>query len=448
MVPIILIAFLLILAVCTWHKPVYGIMCYYVIRMVIPSVARISSFSFNTIALGILLLFLLPSFKKNYSAKDVLVTGYIKSVIFIVGGLFSLTLLGSIPILYQWSALLQLFMTEILPSILLAIYLTKAKDYKLFCKVICVMAIFTSLYGIYTYVMVENPIFEMFNNSGDEGYILEDYATGRLGLESIAVGIYNDKIALSLISLLLFTFLSEKRFLNNVWLPLTLILLFVTIFLTTQRTALFCVIISLGIMFFDKENGYIRKIIKLALILAFIMIVFSNNEVIQNSFYSILYIFDDNMQQKLGIGGSSTDMRLLQFANGFDYLGLERLLQGEGYNFPAYYYKYIYRRDFFGMDPRFFGFESFLLKVLMSSGLIGIIIWFVGLFKVFKSLYPQKAIYDIAFFCSYILAILMTDTSASFYLFFFLLVLNSKRNLILCESKNFCRSVYTPNCKI
>lgn len=430
MVPIILIAFLLILAVCTWRKPVYGIMCYYVIRMVIPSVARISSFSFNTIALGILLLFLVPSFKKFYSAKDVLVTGYIKSVIFIVGGLFVLTLLGSIPILYQWSALLQMFMTEILPSILLAIYLTKYKDYKLFCKVICMMAIFTSLYGIYTYAMVENPIFELFNNSGDEGYILEDYATGRLGVEGIAVGVYNDKIALSLILLLLFTFLSEKRFINKFLLSATLVLLFVTIFLTTQRTALFCVIIFLGIMLLDKDNKYIRNITKLALVLVLIMLVFSNSNVVRDSFYSILYIFDDNMQQKLGIGGSSTDMRLLQFANGFDYLGLERLLQGEGYNFPAYYYTYIFRRDFWGIDPRFMGFESFLLKVLMSSGLIGIIIWFVGLFKIFKSLYPQKAIYDTAFFCSYILAILMTDTSASFYLFFFLLVLNSKRYLL------------------
>lgn len=112
---------------------------------------------------------------------------------------------------------------------------------------------------------------------------------------------------------------------------------------------------------------------------------------------------------------------MMQFANGLNYLGLERLLQGEGYNFPSYYYQYIFRRDLYGIDPRFFGFESFLLQTMMSSGLIGVVVWSIGLFKIYKTLCLRKSLYDLAFFASYLLAIIMTDTSASFYLFFSLL---------------------------
>lgn len=425
-----LVLSLFLLIICSFYRPVYGIMCYYVIRMIIPSAARVGSFSFNTISLGVLLLILLPHLVRTYKRSDEMAKGYIRAVSTIGGGLFVLTFFGAIPLQFQWSALVQMLLTEIMPSVLLVLYLKNGKDYKMFCKVVCVMAIFTALYGIYTYITAYNPIYTMFNNSGEEGYILEDYATGRLGLEGIAVGIYNDKIALSLISLLLFTFLINKDFINRQLLVCALALTFVDMFLTTQRTALFCVIAFLIVAYFDKRNKVVRKYFKWGVLLLIVLAVFSNGNIIRDSFYSLIYLFNDQAQQRIGIGGSSTSMRMLQFANGFDYLGLEHLLQGEGYGFPSYYYQYIFRRDFFGLDPRFLGFESFLLKTLMESGLIGIFIWFAGLFKMYKGLYIEKDVYNLAFFVSYFLAIVMTDTSASFYLFFFLFVLNSKHRLL------------------
>lgn len=427
---VILLLLIFVVAWISLVRPIYGIMCYYVIRMVIPSATRVGSFSFNTVSLGVLLLFLLPHFFKTYKQSDEMAKKYIKAVSIIGGGLFVLTFIGAIPIFFQWSALMQMLLTEIMPSVLLLLYLKRGKDYIIFCNVVCIMAVFTALYGIYTYVTADNPIYTMLNNSGEEGYILEDYATGRLGLKGIAVGIYNDKIALSLISLLLCTFLINKNCVNKILLTGALVLTFVDMFLTTQRTAMFCVIAFFVIMYFDNRNNLVRKYFKWGVLLLVVMALISNNSMIRNSFYSLIYIFDDQAQQRLGIGGSSTDMRMLQFANGFNYLGLGRVLQGEGYNFPSYYYQYIFRRDIFGVDPRFFGFESFLLKTLMGSGLIGIAVWFVGLFKMYKALCPEKNIYNFAFFASYFLAIVMTDTSASFYLFFFLFVLNSKQCLL------------------
>lgn len=431
MVSMILVTLLVILATCTIKRPIYGIMCYYIIRMVIPSASRVYSFSFNTISLGVLLLFLLPNIVRAYKRSDRFVRKYIVSVSSIIGGVFALTFLGEIPLFFQWSSLIQMFMTEFLPSILLALFLVKVEDYKKFCNVVCLMALFTALYGIYTYVTVDNPIYTLFNNSGEEERLLEDYVTGRLGMEGIAVGIYNDKIALSLISLLLLTFLINKANINKVLLLSTLALTFVDMFLTTQRTALFCLLLFFCSMAFDKKNKLIRKYLKVTVVLLVFAVIFADNKMIMDSFSSLVYIFDDSMQQRLGIGGSSTNMRMLQFASGFTYLGFDNILQGEGYNFPEYYYTYIFRRDILGIDYRFNGFESFMLQIIMSSGLIGVLIWGVGLKNIYQTLLSHlNGKYGISFFCSYILAIVMTDASASFYLFFFLSVLNYKSNLL------------------
>lgn len=290
MTSFILILFILLLAVCVIFRPTYGIMCYYVIRMIVPSVARVGSFSFNTISLGVLLFFLLPHLVKTYRQSEEMSKGYIKAMSIIGGGLLGLTFFGAIPLSFQWSALIQMMMTEMMPSVLLILYLRRGKDYKIFCNVVCIMAIFTALYGIYTYITADNPIYTMLNNSGEEGYILEDYATGRLGLEGIAVGIYNDKIALSLISLLLFTFLINKNSVNKVLLTFALALTFIDIFLTTQRTALFCVIVFFVIMYFDKGNKLIRKYFKWSVLLFAIMVVFSNNNIIRDSVYSLEFM--------------------------------------------------------------------------------------------------------------------------------------------------------------
>ena len=71
MVSFILVGFLLLLAACVIRNPVYGIMCYYIIRMLIPSATRVFSFSFNTISLGLLLLFILPHIIRDYKQNSI-----------------------------------------------------------------------------------------------------------------------------------------------------------------------------------------------------------------------------------------------------------------------------------------------------------------------------------------------------------------------------------------
>ena len=89
------------------------------------------------------------------------------------------------------------------------------------------------------------------------------------------------------------------------------------------------------------------------------------------------------------------------------------------------------------MDYRFAGFESFSLKILMSSGIVGLFAWTSFFMKVYKN-FLSKNVYNFAFLVVYISAIIMTDASASFYLFFILLILNYKNDSlnIVTDRKN------------
>lgn len=433
MMAIGILAFMLVaLAFCASRCPAYGVMCYYAIRMAVPSCARVFSFSFNTILLCVLSLIVLPrvmgAYKSDGSARK-----YIKSVGFIVVGLLVLTPFGNIPLSFQLSTLLQMSVTDIFPSVLLALCINRARDYRTFCHVVCVMALFTALYSIYTYVTVDNPMYEFYNNSGVEAMDLESITRKRFGLEFMAVGIYDDKIALSLVCLLLLTFLMNKREVNKPLRLSALVLTFVCMILTAQRAPLFSLFAFAAIMMFDKKNKVTRKNILTAAVLLLAVGFLMGNEQVHALLLSVLYIFNDNVQEDLGNSGSSVTMRFMQLTNVFNYLGLENLLQGDGYGFHRYYYKHIFKMEYYGVDERFLGFESFVLEVLIASGLIGIVIWTVGLFRMFKALIPKAGIYDMAFFLAYVAAIIATNTSGSFYLFFMLAVLNSKRQMILAE---------------
>lgn len=271
-----------------------------------------------------------------------------------------------------------------------------------------------------------NPIFNFFNTTGDEGTDLIDYANGRMGLSGIAVGIYDDKIACSLIGLVLFMFLVSCDKIKTSLRYGAAGFCIVAIFLTTQRTGLLCAALFIAIMLLDKrKSNALRKYALIGIIIGVVFLIFFSNKIIDDAIYSILYLFDDGMQQKLGVGGSSMELRAFQYYNGILYLGKSSLLQGAGFGFPQYYYRFIWNSELYGMDYRFAGFESFTLKILMNSGIIGILCWCVYFYKIYRKVIG-KGIYNMAYISVYVFAIIMTDASASLYLFFILLVLNFK----------------------
>lgn len=419
---------IVILVWSTVQRPIWGIVWYYIIRMCIPFTARVFSFSFNTISLVVLILCLYLNIRNCYSKCSI----EDKTYIILVKKLFFISLALTcfafvVPKGYQWSNLIQLFGTELMPSILIVIFLRKRSDYMFFCKIIAITALFATLYGIYTYITSSNPIFDYFNTSTIESVDLSEYATGRMGLSGIAVGIYDDKIAMQLVCLLLFMFIIVKKEIGNVLRYLSSFSCLVCLYLTTQRTGLLCIFLF-GILFlFDKQNRKYKKYVLSIFALGVLILLLLGNEKLDNTIYSILYLFDDNKQKSIGMEGSNSALRLMQLTNCIGYLDISSILQGAGYGFTGYYYTEIWNRAWYGIDFRFYGFESFIFKILMNSGFVGLFFWGKFFYQIVNKLNLCKEQYFYNFFLVYLVAICMTDTSVSLYLFFMLFIINYKQ---------------------
>lgn len=425
---IFLVLLVVLLVWLTVKRPVWGIIWYYCIRMCIPFTARVFSFSFNTISLVILIVALYSTTRDNYRKCTIEEHTYMTLAkrLFVVSAILS-CFAFVVPKNYQWSNLIQMFGTELIPSILIVIFLKKRRDYILFCKVIAITALFSSLYGIYTYSTSSNPIFDFFNTSTVESVDLVEYATGRMGLSGIAVGVYDDKIAMQLVCLLLFMFIIGKKEIGKVLRYSSSFCCLVCLYLTTQRTGLLCVVLFGFILLFDEQHSKYKKYVLVAFALCVLFLMFSDNEKVDNAIYSILYLFDDNMQRNIGVEGSNSALRLMQFTNCIQYLGYSNILQGAGFGFTGYYYTEIWNKAWYGIDFRFYGFESFIFKILMNSGIIGLFFWGKFFYQIVHKLNLRKDLYFYNFSIVYLVAICMTDTSVSLYLFFMLFIVNYKQ---------------------
>lgn len=425
---VIVLVSLIIQIALSIKKASYGLMAYLAIRLCIPTAARIGSFSFNTIALMSLLVCTLPTLIKQYYCIDKIDKYYIRNILYLIVILYILTLFADfVPFSFQIKALLQMCGTELLPSIVLILLIKDQIDIKKCIIVVIYCSIFTSLYGIFTFITRSNPLYDLFKTEGN----LFEKEFSRAGIESMATGIYNDSIYLSLICLLLITFLYNKAsIIKNKYLWIfTILILIINLILTTKRSALIALIMFGGVLFLDKTQRKIIKKILVCGILGIILLSFlPQGEGIKDMFISVIFFWNDKVQDSLDMGGSSNDLRITQLLSVLA-LVKDHILQGMGYNFPGYYYTEIYDASIYGLDPDYMGFESFAFGVLSSSGIIGFIMWIRTFYIISKYIHYKNSsfkYYSWAFVTSYLIAILMTDTSGSLYLFFILSVLNKK----------------------
>lgn len=434
---IILLLSLAIQITLSLKKASYGLMTYMAIRLCIPSAARVGSFSFNTLALMMLLICTPPTLIKRYFRIDKIDKYYINNIIYLIVVLYVLTLFANyVPFSFQIKALIQMCSTELLPSIIFIILIKDQIDIKRCVTVLMYCSIFTSLYGIFTFLTRSNPLYDLFQTEGN----LFENEFSRAGIESMAVGIYNDSIFLSLVCLLLITFLYNKSSIiknKKLW-GFTILILTINLILTTKRSGLIALIIFGIILFFDKQYRKVLKKILICGIIAVILLSFlPQGEGIKDMIISVIFFWNDKVQDSLDIGGSSNDLRLRQLLAVLDLVKYN-ILQGMGYDFANYYYTEIYDASIYGLDPDFAGFESFAFKILSASGIIGFIMWIKTFYNIKKYIHYKNntsKYYALAFVASYLFAILITDTSGSFYLFFILSVLN-KKFLMINNSNN------------
>lgn len=427
---IVLVFILIVQIVFSFKKASYGLMIYLIIRLCIPNAARIGDVSLNTFSLILLLVSILHTVISQYKLKYPKDQEYLRIIISLISVLFILCLFAEyVPLSFQIREIIQFVGTELLPSILFLFIIRTNEETLLAVYVIIGCALFTAIYGLFTFVANINPLYDLFET---EGNLLENELV-RGGIEGMAVGIYNDSIYLSLVSLLLITFLFNKfDFIKNKKiLSITIFLLIANLLFTTKRSALLSLIIFFIILFFDEK--YQKVVLKLfcfgIMLIVLLTISFSEFTGLSNILLSVLFFWDDKVQNNLDMGGSSNELRYTQLLSIINIIKADGMLQGLGYGFSRYYYTKVYDVEIYGHDPDFAGFESFAFKVLSASGIIGFIIWVRSFYKLklyMTSRFKVEKCYAWAFILSYLIAILMTDTSGSMFLFFVLVVLNQK----------------------
>ena len=207
---IILLFLFIILVALTVRKSHMGLGWYFVIRLVIPPSARLIGLSFNTICLATFVLLLLIYHYKEVVSKSVSLRVYTKQITFLFVGLTLLTIFADIvPWLFQIKALTQFFITEFVPSILVIMLVRGRAEMNSAIKLVACGALFNCAYGVLTFFIPSNPVFDKFTSLNAADLALVEREEGRFGLAAKAEGIYgklNGKIVLSLVSMLIFSF--------------------------------------------------------------------------------------------------------------------------------------------------------------------------------------------------------------------------------------------------
>lgn len=423
----LLVLLLVILIIATLKNKVYGLAFYFLIRLCIPDTCRVGNLSYNTVSLLIFVVLLIVFYHKSLNCSNSILLKFRKEVFFLFGGIILLSFFAVIvPLGYQYKYLSQFFVTEFIPSFCILLLISSEKEYKLLVRVMAFGALFNCAYGILTFFIDNNPIYDNLTSISASELAQYDREEGRFGFTRKAEGIYgkfNGKIMMSLISLIIFTFFYNKNFLSSKFKKLLLSSAFIVSVLTSQRSGLFGIFAFFILIISRKRIFSLLKKYSIFLVLAvFVIIATPQLQGLRDLLSSVIFILDDKKQDQLGTSGSSVEMRLEQFDMVWAMLS-SGFLSGLGYAFDQY------RGEFFRFDnDALRGLESFFLKILINNGLLGFILWGRFLYSLLKPTYKFWHIYDNKYFFSYLLAyfiaILFTDISGSFFLFLACATLN------------------------
>lgn len=183
-------------------------------------------------------------------------------------------------------------------------------------------------------------------------------------------------------------------------------------------------------LFTGRYKADNRKLLMggVSLIAAICLISIVQFENIGNVLKATFLMFDDKAQDAMGVSGSTVELRIMQYLTVFSMIK-QYMLQGMGYGFPAYFYEVIWDVKKYGLRDDVAGFESILLPILSSFGLIGLCLWIKMFYGVVKLQIRQCVIkmqrhYISAFSFAYLFVVTLTDTTGSMYLFFLLSAMN------------------------
>jgi len=404
----------------------YGLCFLIAIRILIPDAARVifidtSLNTFCTIILSLVVaLYFIWGFipKKNINDKMIKFIAFYYLI-----SLFVAIFPNEVPFSYQFSALNQFIITQMLPVFLAVLIIQKKEDYVLLMKVFAISFLICAFYGIYSWIFSDfryNLSFVDFF-----GYArVWDLNSEMGGIQGRIYGTFSDSFSYAQVVPIVFVFMwgISKRFKYKINTVL-LVLLGINVLLTVRRAPIVTTLIFfLSLFYFESTKLKIRylKYIIVFLVITILAIEFIPYLVkFKTILESSLYFWDDSVSDKNDVSGSSVSFRSFQLQRTLEIIKDDMLLgKGWGYN---YYHPH----------PEMIGWESIVFLILGQWGIFGIILWtylFWFMYKYSIKNY-QNVLYQKCFIISSITLCLLTGTA--YYVFIFLgIVLFNKANLL------------------
>ena len=421
---IIFVFLILLLKNKTWS------FCFYLAcRLVLPPVIRLGAMSMNTVMAFLMLFVLILSFSKLEKWRKRLFF----PLTLLILPLGVLSFFGIIPYNVVFKNLFQFFVTEISPCLFLACCLKGSKDIKLVLSTILVSYLAIGVWGIMTYVLKMNPYYTYFvlNFGGDFEYA--DYTGDGFGeirgsLDAAASGNVSGPLPWGQESMLiaLFFLFYDKIKMNKKLLIVIVVLAFLNVFLTGKRSCLLPLIIF-GAYFCGKRGLLSLKNVLLSFVILLASYVVISSvpmfKSLNKNIESTVFFWDDKVATKNNIEGSSMEMRQAQFEYA-NYMISTNPFCGLGFDYPSYY------SSKYGKHPVMLGFESIYFFVLVSSGILGLIIWFLFFRRIYllTNVIPGDFKFSLAYHGGFLLSCIMTAIQSSLWIYLilsFLYIINS-----------------------
>lgn len=401
----------------SYRKLAYGCAFVLFVHQVFPTAFRFGRVSMNTALIIILAIFVVG---RNYKTIMRLPNQYTYMLKGFALPLIGLAILAPLSFKLQFSSWLQFVVTELLFGMLIMLSIRSGRDYKVVLYTFLGSYILIGVYGILTYVWRMNPIFTLFNFHYGE---LQDNYTGtgeeivRGALTGVASGNTSGPLPWgqsSLVVLFAACFLPQRY--KNVWLSNCIIALSVlNCFLCGKRSVILPMIILVVYYMFTRylmsNKLKIKYVIGICMTCLFIGYFFPNNGYMKNIETS-LFFWDDGLAEKNDVRGSNRNMRMEQFTY-VHTMVRDNPLCGLGLGYPTYYSS---RK---GQHPVMLGFESIYFSVLVQSGFIGMVVWFLFFHRCY--VYTKRTYHHlsdgIVVHCVYLLSLLLTGLQASLFIY-------------------------------
>lgn len=261
--------------------------------------------------------------------------------------------------------------TFILTLVIWNIILEDPSSLKLFRNVFLGCIAVASIYGLYlTQTEGLNPYIMVLSNINGTEYNIEYLTreTGRMFGRITSVFVHPMSFGLFLGLSFIYICSCVKK-VNIYILSILLILVLINVFTCGVRS----VIAGLGIslLFYLSLIRKFKIMAGTAILMGIVYVAISN---IPEMLNYVLSIFDKNSSN---IGGSSLEMRITQFLGCFDIIQVNPLF-GMGFDWHQYYMQSHISH------PKLLCFESLIYVVLCNFGLIGVLLWLIYSYKMFK----------------------------------------------------------------